>query len=140
MSQYHGVPSNHISRWHLVEHFPSIFNAPTFCIHVDQTIPHKDITLTSTLNDLLINILALFKGNYVGTCIHHPHKSMNIWSHTLVLHVSKYFQCLLPLAIFHMSKDHGIPSEHISRWHLVEHYPSILKAPTFSIHVNQVVP
>jgi hypothetical protein len=32
-----------------------------------------------------------------------------------------------------MSPNH----DHISRWHLVEHFPSILNAPTFPIYVNQ---
>jgi len=52
MSQYHGGPSNHILRWHLVEHSPSILNAPTFCIHVNRAIPHKDIGLKTSLNNL----------------------------------------------------------------------------------------
>ncbi len=37
MSHYHGSPSDHISRWHFVEHFPTILNAPTFCIDVLPT-------------------------------------------------------------------------------------------------------
>ncbi len=41
MSQYHGGPSNHISRWYFVEHFASIFNAPTFFIYYNQAIPHN---------------------------------------------------------------------------------------------------
>jgi hypothetical protein len=45
-------PSQHISRWNLVEHSPSILHAPVFCIHVNQASPHKDIRLATTLNDI----------------------------------------------------------------------------------------
>jgi hypothetical protein len=47
----------------LVEHSPSIFNAPKFFwIHVNQAIPHNDIRLTTTSNDLLMNMCpAIFK-------------------------------------------------------------------------------
>ncbi len=39
----------------------------------------------------------------------------------------------------HMLQYHGNPSDHISRWHFVEHPPSILHAPTFGIHINQAI-
>jgi len=55
MSRYYGIPSDRISRWHLVEHSPSILNAPTFCIHVNQAMAHKDIRITTTLNELLMS-------------------------------------------------------------------------------------
>jgi hypothetical protein len=38
------------------------------------------------------------------------------------------FQCLLPFPTFHLFQYHGIPLDHISRWHLVEHFPSVLHA------------
>jgi hypothetical protein len=65
-SQYHVIPSDHISSGSmndLVGHSPSIFNAPKFfCIHVNQAIPQNDIRLTTTLNDLLMNMCpAIFK-------------------------------------------------------------------------------
>ncbi len=41
----------HLERWNLVEHSPNILNAPTFCIHVNQATPHKDIRLTTTLDE-----------------------------------------------------------------------------------------
>ncbi len=56
MSQNNGIPTEHISRWHLVEQSPSVFDAPTFCILVNQATPHKDIRLTTILNDLLLNM------------------------------------------------------------------------------------
>jgi hypothetical protein len=43
------------------------------------------------------------------------------------------------LPTFHMLQYHGSSSDHISRWHFVKHPPSILHAPTFSIHANQAI-
>ncbi len=83
---------------------------------------------------------SLLKHNYTGKCIPHPHKSNRGWSHIFLLHLLKQFQCLLALPTFHTSQYHGIPSDHISRWHLVEHSPSILNAPTFCININQATP
>jgi hypothetical protein len=55
-------PSDHISRWHLVKHSPSILNVPTFCIHVNQSTPHKDIHLQTNLNDVMMtNTPVLFR-------------------------------------------------------------------------------
>ncbi len=124
----------------IVEHSPSILNAPTFCLHVYQLIPHKDNRHTTTLNYLLMNTPALFKLNYTGTGIQHPHKSNRVFLHTFLLHSSKYFPCLLPLPTFHMSQYHGGSSGNISTWHLAELSPSILKAPEFCIHVNLGTP
>ncbi len=103
-------------------------------------MPHKDIRIPSALNDLLMSTPALLKHNYTGTCIQHPHKSNRGWSHIFQLHLLKQFQCLLPLPTFHTSQYRGVPSDHISRWHLVEHSPSILHAPTFCININQATP
>jgi hypothetical protein len=61
MSQNHGSPSNHISRWRLVEHSQSTQNAPKFCIHVNQSFAHKDIRLPTTLNELYMNKHTIFK-------------------------------------------------------------------------------
>ncbi len=44
-SSKYGAPSYHISKWHLIEHSPTIVHAPTLCIHVHQTTPYKDIQL-----------------------------------------------------------------------------------------------
>ncbi len=82
-SSKYGIPSDQISRYHLVEDFPSILNAPACCIHVNQNIPHKDIQLTTILNELLMSKPALFKGNYASTCIQNPYKSNRIWAPAL---------------------------------------------------------
>jgi len=50
----YGIPKDHISRWHLVEHSPSILHAPTFCIHVNYAMAYKDIWIPSSLNGQLI--------------------------------------------------------------------------------------
>ncbi len=84
-----GIPSDHISRGHLIEHSPSIIHAPTFCIHVDQATPHKDIRLATTLNDLCMSTPALFEGIYAGTCIQHRHKSKRVRLHIFLLHLLK---------------------------------------------------
>ncbi len=55
-SQYHGCPNNHILRWNLVEHNPSLLNAPTFCIHVHEATPYKDIRPQTTLKYLLTQL------------------------------------------------------------------------------------
>ncbi len=52
-----------ISSWNLVECSPSILHAPTFCIHVDQTPPHKSIQFTTTLKDLLVSTPTFFNCN-----------------------------------------------------------------------------
>lgn len=49
MSQYHGVPSNHIMWWHVVEHSLSILYAPTFCIHVNQAGTYKVVWMVEAL-------------------------------------------------------------------------------------------
>jgi hypothetical protein len=62
--QHLHVPSpshDHIARWQLVEHSPSILNAPTFCIHVSQATAHKDILHQTIFNHLVMNRPALFK-------------------------------------------------------------------------------
>ncbi len=43
----------------------SILHAPTFCIHVHQSILHNDVRLTTTLNDLLMSTPGLLKGHYM---------------------------------------------------------------------------
>ncbi len=61
MSQYHGHPNDHILKWHLVEHSPCILNVPIFYIHVNKVIAHKDIRFTTSLNELFMNKLVVFK-------------------------------------------------------------------------------
>jgi len=89
MSQYHGGPINQILRGHLLEHSLNILHAPTFCIHVNQSFPHKDIKLAITFNDLLMNAPTIFKHNHVGTYIQQPHKNNKIWPHNFLLHLLK---------------------------------------------------
>jgi hypothetical protein len=48
-----------------------------------------DIRLITTLNDLFINIPALFKGHYTGTSIEGPHESERVWLHPFPLHLLK---------------------------------------------------
>ncbi len=65
LSSKYGIPRDHIMRSHLVEHLdsPGILHAPSFCIHSDQAIPHKDIQFLSALNDLFMRMPGLFKCN-----------------------------------------------------------------------------
>jgi hypothetical protein len=60
---------------------------PTFGIHVINA--HKDIRLITTLNDLFINMPALFKDHYTGTSIEDPHESDRVWLHPFLLHLFK---------------------------------------------------
>jgi hypothetical protein len=79
-SSNYSSPTDHISRWWLVEHSPSILCATTFRNTCQPTFPHKDIRLTITLIDPLVNTSALFKHTYGGTCIQHPIKVIEIGS------------------------------------------------------------
>jgi hypothetical protein len=68
------VPISWCSKWPQLEMvtywtLPSILKAPTFCIHVNKAIPHKDIRLATTLNELLMNKLAILKCSQTGTCL-----------------------------------------------------------------------
>jgi len=83
MSQYHGAPSDHIFRWHLVEHFPSKLNAPTFCIHFHEATPHKDIRLTTSLKELFMNKPTIFKCSLRSTYLNHLNKSEFVRTHSL---------------------------------------------------------
>jgi hypothetical protein len=87
-----------------------------------------------------MNRLALFKHNYVGTCILQPHKSNRVWPCTFLFAFVEVCICLLPLPTFHMSQYHGGWSHYMSRWLFIEHSCSTLNAPTFCIHVNQATP
>jgi hypothetical protein len=77
------------SHWprHLVEHSQSLLRAPTLGIHVNEATPCKTIWLTTTSNDLLISKPALFKCQYTGTCIQHPHKHESLATHLPMLHL-----------------------------------------------------
>jgi hypothetical protein len=54
---------------HFVEHSVGILHAPTFGIHVNQATPNKDISLATTLNDLLVSASALFNCLQTSTWI-----------------------------------------------------------------------
>jgi hypothetical protein len=69
MTLKHHSPRNHFVHWHPVDHSLGILNVPTFGIHVNKAISHKEIILTTKLNDLFMNVPALFKRCYTGTCI-----------------------------------------------------------------------
>ncbi len=140
MSQYHCGPSDHISRWHLIKYSPIVLKTLTFCIHVHHATPHKDIRLATTLDDLLTNTPAFFKGNYTGSYIQHPRKVTEFgctpsccicW----IVPVPSAFAF-----ISHVPISWQFKSPHVSRWHLVEHSPRIISVPTFCIHANQATP
>ncbi len=121
MSEYH----NHISKWHLIEHPPSILNAPTFCIHLMLNFFERsgDAHLLPSSTTMLAHA---FSTTTKVTKFGRTHSCCVCWNSSNAL-------CYCPL---HMSQYHDIPSDHIWRWHLIEHSPSILNAPTFCIHVK----
>jgi len=90
--------------------------------NVNQATLHKDIWIPSTYNDLVMDTPTL---DSITTTLAHAFSTptkVRKFDHTpFVLHnLSKYvFQRLLPLQALHMSQYHdGIPSNHISRWHI----------------------
>ncbi len=138
-SSKHHIPRDHIRWSHLIEHSPGILEAPTFEIHVNEAITHKDIRVATSLDDLLVHMSIHFKCHYTGTCIQDPHKSESVWLHSFVLHLLKQLQSLLPLATFHMAHNQSSPWDHILFGHLVKHSQSIHHAPTLGIHVNKAI-
>jgi hypothetical protein len=67
MSQDHGSLNEQNSSWHIMEHTSNVLHAPTYCIHVNKGTPHKDIRLTTPLNELFMNMLAIFKCSQINT-------------------------------------------------------------------------
>jgi hypothetical protein len=136
MSQYHSGPCHHILRWHLVEHSPSILNSPTLCIHVNQATPHKNITFKTTLKiywwtHMLSSITTMF-----AHIFNTPTKVTKFGctpSYCIFQNSSNTF---LPLVRFHMSQYHGIPSDHILIWHLVQYDLLMIKFALFKIKCN----
>jgi len=57
----HSHPSNHITPGHAVEYSLHILNTPTFGIHVNEANTHKEIRLQTDLDDLSVDMPALFK-------------------------------------------------------------------------------
>jgi hypothetical protein len=91
--------------------------------NVNQATLHKDIWIASTFNDLVMDTPTL---DSITTTLAHafctPTKVRKFDHTSFVLHnLSKYvFQHLLPLWALQMSQYHdGIPSDHISRWHML---------------------
>ncbi len=134
-SSKYSIPSDHILRWHLVEHSPNILNAPTFCI-CQPSYGHKNICSKPLW--------------MICSWAHQPSSSATMLAHAFSTptKVTKLgctpscwifgnsAKCPFPLAAFHMSQYHGGPSDHILRWHLVEHSPSLLNAPTRLLHTK----
>jgi hypothetical protein len=58
MAGDHGCPRDQIMAGHSVENFASIFFAPTLDVHIDEASAHKDIKLTTILQDLCMNVFA----------------------------------------------------------------------------------
>jgi hypothetical protein len=83
------------SCWTLYPHHP--------CSHILYTCqpsyPHKRNWFATTLNDLFMNIPALFKFKYAGTCIQHPYNSNSLAAH---LHVAFVKIILLPAVLAHI--------------------------------------
>ncbi len=96
-------------RLQLVKHSSSILNDPTFCIHLNQAIPHKDIRLTTTLNDLFINLSTSFKCSQTSTLANHLNKSEFVRSHSLLLHLLEKQHHLLRLPMLHLFRKLLIP-------------------------------
>jgi hypothetical protein len=69
MSHNHGTPSNGVMHRHPIEQSPNILYTPTFGIHVNQTITHKDIRLVASLDDLFVHMPTLFTCHIVGKCM-----------------------------------------------------------------------
>ncbi len=109
-------------------------------MHAHELIMQRGWDSDVFLGSSLVDIYA--KCGSMHTCIQHLNKSDRVWLHTflLLLHLSKQFQCLPPLPTSHISEYHCIPSDYISRWHLVVSFPCILHASIFCIHVNQAIP
>jgi hypothetical protein len=103
-------------------------------------LPTKTSDSKSLLKCLHMNTSALVKCNHAGTCIQHPRKKSE-FGHTLSCCICRNCSSeFYPYPTFYMSQCHGIPRDHISRWHLVENCRSIFNAPTFfCIYVNQAI-
>jgi hypothetical protein len=79
----------------------------TFCIHVNQAIPHKVITITTTSNWSVHKHTCPFQAQQCW----HMHwalpQNIRVWLHTFLLHLSNHFSayCLVPT--IHMFQYHG---------------------------------
>ncbi len=80
---------------------------------------------------------AFIQQTCMATTWQKTNKSHIIWLYTFFTHPLKMFKSFLSMPMHGTSSKYGIGSNYISRWHLVEHSPSILHAPTFCIHVHQ---
>jgi hypothetical protein len=60
-----------------------------FYIHVNKDIAHKDIKLTTNLNELFMNKHVVFKCSWISTCLHHLNKSEFAKTHSFSSHLSE---------------------------------------------------
>jgi hypothetical protein len=78
MARDHGCPRDQIMDGHFVENFASIFFAPTLDIHIDEPNAHKDIILTTILQDLCMNVFAFLQYLQLSTCFEHWSKTEGV--------------------------------------------------------------
>ncbi len=87
-SSKYGIPSDHISRWHLVEHYPSILHAPTFAYMSTKLFPTKTSD-SKPFEQFPDEHTCPLQGQLCWHRQSAPHKSNRIWQHSFLLHLSK---------------------------------------------------
>ncbi len=71
MAKDYGCPRDQIMVGHSIENFIGIFFTPTFDVHIDKVGAHKDIRLTTILQDLCMNAFAFLQYSQLCTYFEH---------------------------------------------------------------------
>ncbi len=134
----HGFPEDDIIWRYLVEYSLCILYAHTFSIHVHDTIMNPFIRLQTNSNDLFMSVSAFLSAATLAHAFRIPTKVTGLGSTPSCCISSYSSNPFCPYPHFTYATNHSTPTNNITSGHLVENPWSILYAPTFCVHVNEV--
>jgi hypothetical protein len=143
VSNYHGIPRNHILNHHPVKNLVCFIHHSTLGIHVHYSITRKNILDQPTSKRKPVNPLTLqprLPSTHQSASWKNIHNANSIQADSSIIsHPTKHFECILSITTLYISSHNRIPRNHItypSLTQIIKHLARLIQRTTPSIHCH----